>query len=215
MTHLNQTAPCPLCTATSVVFYEDEKHLFYECMECKGIFRSVEQHLSNSDEIERYLLHRDPEFDDGYYQFILPIIEEVKSSVVQGAIGLDFGCGQHQVLLKNLNREGFKMQGYDPLFLTDKKVLKRCYDFIVACEVIEHFYHPFQEFQGLKNILEPTGKLICKTDVYDAKVDFENWYYKNDPTHVFIYTVATFEWIREHLDFKDVKIDGRVITFTK
>ncbi|UCE92937.1 MAG: class I SAM-dependent methyltransferase [Flavobacteriaceae bacterium] len=210
----NQSAPCPLCNSLSFVFYKDEKHLFYECKECSGIFRSEDQRLSNTDEINRYLLHRNPEFDEGYYQFILPIIKEVKASCSAGAQGLDYGCGQHQVLMKNLRREGFKMHGYDPMFLSDKEVLKKQYDFIVSCEVIEHFYHPFQEFQYLKSILLPNGKLICKTDIYDSKVDFESWYYKNDPTHVFIYREATFDWIRENMEFTDVKINRRVITFT-
>ena len=211
----NLSESCPLCNSASIVFYKDEKHLFYECMKCSGIFRSENQRLSDIVEIERYLLHQDPEFDEGYFQFILPLIEKVKSFALRGGLGLDYGCGQHQVLLKNLEREGFKMHGYDPLFLADNKVLRLKYDFIVTCEVIEHFYYPSEEFQNLKNLLVPNGKLICKTDVYDSRVDFSNWYYKNDPTHVFIYRKKTFEWIWENLDFKDVKVEGRVITFSK
>ncbi|WKK66409.1 class I SAM-dependent methyltransferase [Lutimonas zeaxanthinifaciens] len=215
MTDKNQSSNCPLCTKASNVFYEDEKHLFYQCMDCRGIFRSESQRLSNTEEIKRYLLHRDPELDEGYYQFILPLIEEVRSFAKKGAQGLDYGCGQHKFLLKTLTKEGFNTFGYDPLFLDDKKLLKQQYDFIVCCEVIEHFFHPLREFQRLKNILVPQGKLICKTDVYDSKTDFETWYYKNDPTHVFIYMEETFEWIRQNLDFKDVKVDGRVINFSK
>ena len=206
---------CPLCQTVSGIFYKEEKHLFYRCKECRGIFRSEDQRLSNSAETERYLLHQNPEFDKGYYQFILPIIEEVRSFALHGSTGLDYGCGQHQVLLKNLVGEGFKMYGYDPIFLAEKKALKLEYDFIVACEVIEHFYHPFEEFQRLKKLLAPKGKLICKTDVFYSDKDFSNWYYKNDPTHVFIYTEATFDWIRENMGFKHVKVDGRVITFSK
>ncbi|MCA0932547.1 class I SAM-dependent methyltransferase [Lutimonas saemankumensis] len=215
MADKKQSSTCPLCTAKSTIFFEDEKHLFYKCRECHGVFRSEDQRLSETDELGRYLLHENPEFDQGYYQFILPVIEEVRSFAAKGSKGLDYGCGQHQVLMKYLAEDGYKMFGYDPLFLDDKELLNQQYDFIVSCEVIEHFFYPYREFQGLKNILAPQGKLICKTDVYDSKTDFESWYYKNDPTHVFIYMEETFEWIRKNLDFKDVKVDGRVINFSK
>jgi 2-polyprenyl-3-methyl-5-hydroxy-6-metoxy-1,4-benzoquinol methylase len=89
------------------------------------------------------------------------------------------------------------------------------YDFIVCCEVIEHFYHPSQEFQNLFQTLRAKGKLICKTHLFEEGIDFDTWYYKNDPSHVFIYQAETMLWIKNNYLLKDVKINKRVITFTK
>ena len=52
------------------------------------------------------------------------------------------------------------------------------------------------------------------TDLYNENIDFHNWYYKNDPTHVFIYQMNTIHWLQQEFGFADVKIDGRLITFS-
>ena len=46
------------------------------------------------------------------------------------------------------------------------------------------------------------------TDLYDESIGFHKWYYKNDPTHVFIYQKKTIEWIKNNIGFSDVKIEG-------
>ena len=93
--------------------------------------------------------------------------------------------------------------------------MSRKYDFIVCCEVMEHFFQPFQEFQALFKCLRPQGKLICKTHMFEKGMDFDSWYYKDDPTHVFIYQAETVHWIKNNYLLKDFKINDRVITFTK
>ena len=79
--------------------------------------------------------------------------------------------------------------------------------------MIEHFYTPIKEFALLKNLLLKGGILYCMTDIYNQDIDFSSWYYKNDPTHVFIYQKNTINWIKNEFDFCDVKIIGRLITF--
>jgi len=79
--------------------------------------------------------------------------------------------------------------------------------------VIEHFSNPNKEFKLFKKLLKKGSKLYCMTDIYDDSIDFEKWYYKNDPTHIFFYHKKTFEWIKEKFDFKSVEIEKRLITF--
>ncbi|WP_309597799.1 methyltransferase domain-containing protein [Flavobacterium oreochromis] len=86
---------------------------------------------------------------------------------------------------------------------------------MASCEVIEHFHHPKKEFQLLKELLVPKGKLYCMTHLYDSSIHFEKWYYKNDTTHVFIYQKETIEWIAKMLMFSDFTIKNRLIIFTK
>ena len=67
----------------------------------------------------------------------------------------------------------------------------------------------------MHSLLKPAGKLICMTDLYSDDKDFGNWYYKNDHTHVFIYRAETMEHIRSRFGFRDVKVEGRLIEFSK
>lgn len=206
---------CPLCGQKSNTFFQNSLHHFYACDQCEGIFRDKDQFLNKTAEKTRYLNHISSMEDTGYYQFISPIIDEVSSSFPVGSLGLDFGCGHTPVLSRHLSNEGFNMVAYDPIFFHDKSALENKYDFIVACEVVEHFYNPFDEFKELFDLLTPEGRLICKTHPFEKEIDFASWYYKNDPSHVFIFQKKTFEWIKNFFGFKNVKINGRTITFSK
>lgn len=206
---------CPLCDNPGILFFRDDKHTFHECANCKGIFRDREQLLKLNDERERYLHHKSDINDSGYYKFVSPIIKEVKNHFPKGNEGLDYGCGHTPVLSEFLAREHYEMAVYDAVFFNEASVLKKKYDFIVCCEVMEHFYDPSFEFKQLYELLLANGKLICKTHLYENKIEFDKWYYKNDPSHVFIYQVETLIWIKEHFGFNNVKIDGRLITFSK
>jgi len=206
---------CPLCDKQGILFFQDDKHTFHECTDCKGIFRDRQQLLNLNAERERYLHHKSDINDSGYYKFVSPLIKEVKNNFSKGNSGLDYGCGHTPVLSEHLTREHYKMAVYDPVFSSEASVLKKKYNFIVCCEVMEHFYDPSFEFKQLYELLLPNGKLICKTHLYENKIAFEEWYYKNDPSHVFIYQVKTLIWIKNHFRFDDVKIDGRLITFSK
>ena len=65
------------------------------------------------------------------------------------------------------------------------------------------------------DLSKPAGKLICMTDLYSDPIDFGSWYYKNDRTHVFIYRAETLEHLRSRFNFRDLKIEGRLMEFTK
>ncbi len=206
---------CPLCATPANSFYQDQKQHFLLCPNCKGIFRDRNELLHEQDEKARYLHHKSDITDIGYFQFVRPIIDQVKQYFDEGANGLDFGCGHTPVLSEHLIKEGYTMSIFDPIFFDNISVLNDRYDFIVCCEVMEHFYNPFLEFKKLHKTLLPDGKLICKTHLFEKEMDFDRWYYKNDPSHVFIYQQKTAEWIKDSCNFKDVKVSDRVITFSK
>ena len=150
--------PCPLCSSSADPFFKNAKHHFFLCPTCKGIFRKPDEFLNPVEEKKRYLHHRNDMEDSGYYKFVQPIIDQVKVHIQKGGVGLDFGCGHTPVLSNYLEREGYKLTVFDPIFHNDISVLDQSYDFIVCCEVIEHFYHPSEEFINLFKILKPKGK---------------------------------------------------------
>lgn len=159
----------------------------------------------------RYEKHSDDVSDPGYRSFVNPLVEAVLSEMPQGSKGLDFGSGRGAIVSTMLGEKGFSLERYDPFFLPNPVALKGRYDFIACCEVVEHFREPRKEFELLRSLLKQDGKLFIMTLIMGSFVDFSNWYYKDDETHVFFYSKQSFAWIRSNLGFGDMKIDGRVI----
>jgi len=209
------TSKCPLCCNTGFSFFKNEKLHFYQCETCKGIFADKDLQFSAVEEKGRYEHHKNHINDLGYIKFADPIISTVKKYYNSSHRGLDFGVGHTPVISEVLKSSDYQLDIYDPFFFDNKEVLKNKYDFIVCCEVIEHFFEPLKEFELLSNLLKPKAKLICMTFIYHKEIDFEKWFYKNDPTHVFLYQKETMTWIKENFQFQNVEINDRLIIFTK
>ncbi|HEY9183700.1 MAG TPA: class I SAM-dependent methyltransferase [Salegentibacter sp.] len=206
---------CTLCGAKTKAFQKSENREFVACTNCGGIQLLPEFYITQNSEKERYLTHNNDVEDPRYQQFVSPITSEIIKDFSVENSGLDYGCGTGPVATSELEKQGFSVALYDPYFFPDKDVLENTYDFIICCEVMEHFYDPAGEFRDLCDKLNPGGKLYCKTSLYSEDIDFENWYYKNDPTHVFFYTEGSLLWIRENLGFRQVEITPKLIVFSK
>lgn len=161
----------------------------------------------------RYNKHNNDTADEGYQKFVSPITSAIMRDFTQNHKGLDFGAGNGPVISKILKDNNYLIKQYDPFFQNYSNLLEVQYDYIAACEVIEHFHDPKKEFSLLKNLLLQNGKLYCMTYIYDESINFHNWDYKNDPTHVFIYHNKTIRWIKDAFKFSNVKIEGRLITY--
>ncbi|WP_428024598.1 class I SAM-dependent methyltransferase [Arcobacter sp.] len=201
---------CPLCSSFSKLFY---KNTHYKCECCTGVFKAKEFHLIGEDEKNIYEKHKNNSSDIRYQNFLSPITNSVLNDKPKSSIGLDFGCGKDSAIIKVLSDNGYKIYGYDLFYLDDKSLLEKKYDYITSSEVIEHFQEPNKEFTLFKSLLKDNGSLYLMTDIYDESIDFDKWYYKNDPTHIFMYQRKTFEWIKEEFGFSRVEIEGRLIRF--
>lgn len=206
---------CPLCSSPSNHFYSHNSREFYFCTNCFSVFLDDRNYISETEEQKHYELHNNDVNDPGYQQFVSPIVDAIKKDFSTKHKGLDFGSGTGPVITKMLRDEGFSIVEYDPFFANNPEVLNEKYDFIACCEVIEHFHHPYKEFKKLHDLLLPGGKLYCKTDFFSEKNNFDTWYYKNDPTHVFFYHPKTMEWISKNIGFSSYSIDGRMTVFEK
>lgn len=201
---------CPLCHHNGNPFHENE---FLECNNCHGIYRHHIFYLSREEEQKRYETHNNDVNDDRYRQFVSPITNCVLRDFRPEHTGLDFGAGTGPVISKILKENGYNIAQYDPFFINSKHLLQQQYDYIVCCEVIEHFQNPASEFNLLRGMLKPDGQLICMTHIYDHKIPFPNWYYKNDPTHVFIYQQPTIEYIATQFNLHLLTSEVRLIVW--
>jgi len=206
---------CPLCGSTGQLFFSNEKHRFFSCDQCQGIFRDPGQIFNLEQEKSRYLLHQNHLEDKGYLEFVSSLLGAVRTRHPSGAVGLDFGCGHTPVISEVLKKEDYVFDLYDPVFYPDRVFIGKTYDFITCCEVMEHFQHPKKEFDLLAGLLKPAGNLICMTSLYSEEIHFENWYYKNDPTHVFFYRKETLAYIGQNWGFNRLKIEEPLLVFSK
>lgn len=204
---------CNLCKSTSTTIFSTLNYNYYKCANCDAIYMDPANFVSKDKEIKRYKEHNNDVHDTGYQQFVSPIVNGVLANFKNNHKGLDFGCGTGPVITKLLQDKAYNITTYDPFFDNNLNALKTTYDYIVCCEVIEHFHNPLKEFQLLKSLLNSEGKLYCMTDIYNEAIDFENWYYKNDETHVIFYQQKTLEWLAKQLNFSKVTVEKRLIIF--
>jgi SAM-dependent methyltransferase len=201
---------CPLCQHSGKPFY---RNVFFGCDHCYGIYRNRAYYISSEEEKKRYENHNNDVNDERYRQFVSPITNRVLQDFSPEHNGLDFGAGTGLVISKVLEGNGYNIVQYDPFFENHEHLLRFQYNYIVCCEVIEHFQNPNKEFTNLRSMLKPNGQLICMTHVYDGSTPFHDWYYKNDPTHVFIYQKPTIEYIARHFNLHLLKFEDRLIVW--
>lgn len=204
------TQTCPLCHEAAKPFSSDN---YFLCPECGGLFLDRHLYVDTETEKARYETHNNDVDDPRYRKFVSPITLAVLDKHTADDTGLDYGAGTGPVISVVLQERGYRIKQYDPFFHPYPDLLKSRYDYIACCEVIEHFHQPDDEFERLKSLLKKGGNLFCMTDLYYPEKDFENWYYKSDPTHVFFYQQRTFEWIKKRYGFSSVTINGRLIHY--
>jgi hypothetical protein len=202
---------CPLCNSKSIPV--DTRYL--DCTVCLSRFLHPTHVLPPDAEKAEYELHNNDILDQRYQAFVQPITASVRARHAPQEAGLDFGSGPASVIAHVLHPFGFRIQAYDPFFRRDASLLDQHYDFITCSETVEHFQSPRLEFERLRALLKPGGTLHIMTLLYDDSIPFENWHYRRDPTHAFLYRRATFLWLAKHLGFDILQIQGRLITLEK
>ena len=201
---------CPLCRQSRTTVHADVAS-FLKCHYCKSVFRDPAHHLSLQAEKERYLKHDNDVNDLGYQQFVAPMLSHILATCSPEQNGLDYGAGTGSVLANLLTNHGYILKLWDPFFHPDPSALKKTYDYIICCEVMEHFRDPHTEFRKLKNLLKPGGYLFCMTHLFSEEIPFASWYYQRDPTHVFLYSKESLDLIRQAYHFSTLEIDDRVV----
>jgi len=172
-----------------------------------------EDYVSIHKEKARYEIHNNDVHDPAYQHFVSPIVEHILQNHTSEEAGLDFGSGTGPVITKLLRDQQFHIRTYDPFFNADPAALEMTYHYIACCEVVEHFHSPAAEYRRLRSLLKPGGRLYCMTALYNPGINFKEWNYKNDETHVIFYHRRALQWIRENAGFSDLKIhDNRLFT---
>ncbi len=204
---------CALCRSIAKHYMCFRDKNYYRCANCHSVMMAYEDQLDAEMEKERYDQHNNDPADSGYRCFVSPLVKIITNKYASGAKGLDYGAGPGPAAAVMLGEKGYDVELYDPYYHPDRAPLIKKYDFIICSEVIEHFRDPAKEFSLLRSLLLPQGSLVCLTEVLTDDLDFKQWYYKNDPTHVFFYHKHSLLYIKNEYDFSNLTIDKRLICF--
>jgi SAM-dependent methyltransferase len=207
---------CPLCQTKSELFYEAIKPfnaIYDQCPKCELVFMHPKYFIDADQEKYRYEEHNNNISDLRYVDFLNKLLLPLKKLVKKDDIGLDFGSGPSPVLVKLLNREGYKIEGYDPFFSPIE--LKDKYKYISCTEVVEHFNNPLEAFEKLNSLLLPGGYLAIMTSIFYPEINFEKWYYRHDNTHVVFYTPKTLKFLANKYNFQEVYLKENVFIWKK
>ena len=206
---------CPLCKSISQHYYTQITRDFLQCTRCSSVFLHPKDHLTAEAERTHYLQHNNDPEDTRYQTFVSPVTNAILRDFEPHHKGLDFGSGTGSPIFKVLTDNNYDVEQYDLFFHDNRELLERQYDYIACSETAEHFKQPYTEFKQLFNLLKPNGKLYIMTDRFEENKDFGTWFYKTDPTHVFLYHAKAFEWIRQEFGFSQMKIDGRLVILSR
>lgn len=212
---MKKSIPCSLCGNQAGYFDTVRERDYYDCATCGAILMDPEHYVSRKAEKSRYETHDNDVNDPRYQNFVKPLVEAVRDEYSPPAAGLDYGAGTGPVAAHLLQEAGFDITTFDPFFLPRAEVFRRDFDFIIASEVVEHFYQPAKEYRLLKSLLRPGGRLYCMTLPYRDELDFQNWHYNHDETHVIFYREQTARWISRSFGFSGLDIGERLFVLQK
>ncbi|MCW8877857.1 MAG: class I SAM-dependent methyltransferase [Kangiellaceae bacterium] len=211
---------CPLCLANNISDYaEDKRRHYLACAQCSLVFVPSQFHLPPQQEKAEYDKHQNSPRDKGYRKFLsrltIPLFKQLGSRKSDFIAGLDFGCGPGPTLSVMAEEEGLQVSDYDLFYFPDPKLLEQQYSFITMTEVIEHVSKPALLLDTLDSMLLPGGILAVMTKRVLGPEAFNQWHYKNDPTHICFYSEATFNWIAHWMNWQLQVIDKDVVFFYK
>jgi len=152
--------------------------------------------------------------EKGYRDFLSQLLLPTLKRISKSSEGLDYGSGPNPSLSILFRENQIKVDDYDIYFANNTEALTKTYDFITCSETAEHFKDPRKEFQQINKLLKPKGLLALMTLTFDPEeVEFEDWFYRLDPTHVFFYQVRTLEFVAGMIGAELEKISNRVFLF--
>ncbi len=167
-----------------------------------------------ADEQTRYATHNNKWNDQGYRDYLMKFGATIVAQEQKGAKGVDVGAGIEKVLTRLLNEEELDVKAQDPLYGFNAYDEDELYNFVVSIETVEHFHHPYSEWERMNNAILRNGRMYVATNLLEGTQKFEDWWYVKDPTHVFFYSKITMRYIADIFNMQ-VDFYKHLTVFTK
>jgi hypothetical protein len=109
---------------------------------------------------------------------------------------LDYGAGGNE-FAKELAKQGYKTEGWDPMWATDPVFDKgTTFDVVTAFEVLEHTPTPYETLKELLSFVKPeTGQVVFSTLINDiiGNAGSEYWYISPRNGHVCMHSTKSLQ----------------------
>jgi hypothetical protein len=199
---------CPLCSAGEGRPYArtQDARAYWNCGNCALIWLDEAERLSLPEEKTHYYTHEN--FGADYLNYLGKTALPIAALLAPGAKGLDFGCGPTEGMKELLSPLGFSVDSYDPIFFPHASLLKNRYAFLLCSEVAEHFFYPEKEFATMNELMHPGAYIAISSRLWCEGSNFDQWFYRRDPTHVVFYRRPTVEWIAHRFDWDLLRLES-------
>lgn len=207
--------PCPLCRDSQTELFDGPlQREYYKCAVCGIRFVDSKYYISEEKSRIRYLKHNNSSEFDGYKDYLIRAVKPSERFLKTDLRVLDYGCGPSPVLSGILKEMGVSSDYYDPNFFPEG-LKKEKYDLIFSTETFEHFREPSMDLNKINGLLFNGGYLVVMTSLVTNKVNFINWHYARDLTHILFYSSETFRYISKKFSFKILYNDKRSVLILK
>jgi len=134
---------CKICKSNDIdainVKSKTYSKTYFYCNNCNFAWLDEKDYVSEADEKQRYIKHKNSMDDEGYVKMLNDFLEYslkfVNNSNINTKINakintkpklraLDFGCGHTPVLAELMKKRGISTKIYDPHFYTDGSIVK-------------------------------------------------------------------------------------------
>lgn len=180
--------PCRICQAFSSIFFQDQR-AFFKCPECSLIFT---EGIPSKEAEEKHYKDQWATTDPNFWKSQVDVLLQLIGNYLTPSRILDFGSGSGE-MTNEFRKRGYDVTALEPMthgYLKDQNYSEK-FNVVIAVEVIEHLLKPWEELQEIEKVLAQDGIVIFSSlltnsfiDRPDAREQFKNWWYKDDPTHV-------------------------------
>jgi SAM-dependent methyltransferase len=208
---------CPLCnfkisgssftSIKSICLFGGGELKRYQCPECSLIYGPLKMlKLSDYELTQEYEMHYSI-YDEGD-----STDAELKAFLMlepnKAGSYLNYGAGSWSKSIEILLKDGWSVYSYEPhesankkteYFIKSKKELMNLkFDGIFTNNVIEHLKDPINDFNFLKSLLKPNGKISHATTCYEYLYDYTRF-------HLFFYLGRSKEILANKTNMEIVK----------
>lgn len=197
------------------------KKSYWICNHCGLLGKNPELFVSSELEKKRYAVHNNDITDSRYLDYLNQLWSKTEGHISQSSSMsvLDFGCGPSKGLESLLkDKKQFKVSSYDPYFYNEDGFLKKTYDIVFCCEVVEHFNEPADSWNSILRLLSKDSLLAIRTEFWDdvrVTKPIEKWWYFRDPTHVHFYSKGFFNFLSKSFKVEPLYIASPYVLFSK
>lgn len=208
---------CSFCGQKKISVYNSSLSV-WKCLSCGLLFRNI---LHSEDKFTA--LYKNAWLDSSSHKsetggtdlklariYLQRLISYLGLKNLSGLKILDFGAGRGSMLtaLSELGADAYGIEpfGYEYLKERGFKVFRNTeeipeeisFDGIIAIDVIEHLFYPWDTINNLKELLSAKGWFYIATpnvDSLNAKLHMSNWRELYNPSHTYFFTPRCVETI--------------------